>query len=336
MAELLTTSMPTRVPNPADHVALRALIKYMSGVLNVPYKSICSGTKFDESSVKNYANDKSSRSLRASEMYAAFSDRCAQILSKRTGEAQVDDFIIYLLQHLFGNQWLQSANIKLPPSQDQQPLDETLVKWLGVSRDETDEVEQRYGGLWTVVRASSFPRPENTPWDMKEFSCSLLNIRPRSVVGGSLCDFRWYSLGKGWEKDEKRVVEGYIIPNVDRIEFLGRVSTRHKLLTLMVWRFVSNPEVNEHATVASGVSLSLNTSGGPVAARMRAFFIKNSDRLEGEEFEVVKNKQLNEIGVKPTELLPSFIPPEQVERTLSSLAEYKPIVGFLPAQDEAW
>lgn len=328
-------STHARAPGPADHLALRALIKYMSSVLNVPYKSICSGTKFDESSVKNYTNDKSSRSLRASEMYAAFSDRCAQILAKSTDEAQLDDFVIYILLHLFGDKWLRAVNIKLPPAQSEPPLDQTLGKWLGVSRDEADEVEQRYGGLWTVVRASSFPRPESTAWDMKEFSCSLLNIRPRSVVAGTLCDFRWYSLGKGWEKDEKRVIEGYVIPNIDRIEFLGRVSTRHKLLTLMVWRFVSNPEVDEHARVASGVSLSLNTSGGPVAARMRGFFIENSDKLQGEEFEALKNKHLNEIGVKPTDLLPSLIPPDQVERTLSSLAEYKPIVGFFPAQDEA-
>jgi hypothetical protein len=185
------------------------------------------------------------------------------------------------------------------------------------------------------VRASSFPRSESTRWDMKEFSYSLLNIRPRSIAGGPLCDFRWYSLGKGWERDERRVIEGYVIPNIDRIEFLGRVSTRHKLLTLMVWRFASTPEVHAHAKVASGVSLSLNTSGGPVAARMRAFFVENSDQLQGEEFAALKNKYLDEIGVKPTDILPSLIPSEHVERTLTSLAEYKPILGFFPAHDEA-
>ena len=60
------------LPAPVDHVALRALIKYMSAVHNIPYKSICNGTNFDESIVKNYTNDKSSRSVRASEMYIAF------------------------------------------------------------------------------------------------------------------------------------------------------------------------------------------------------------------------------------------------------------------------
>jgi hypothetical protein len=324
----------TRMPDATDHVALRALLKYMSGVMGVPYKSICSGTKFDESSVKNYANDKSSRSVRASEMYSAFSERCAQLIAEGRGEGQLDDYVAYILKRLFGEEWLKKVGISLPTGPYQMQLDASLAAWLDISKDETAEVEQRYSGLWTVVRASSFPRSDNARWDMKEISFSLLNIRPRSIAGGPLCDFRWYSLGKGWEKDERRIVEGYIIPNIDRIEFLGRVSTRHKLLTLMVWRFASNPEVHEHAKVASGVSLSLNTASGPVAARMRAFFIQNSDRLEGDEFGRLKSKYLDEIGVKPVESLPSVVPLEQVEMTLSSLAEYKPIVGFVPTQDE--
>jgi hypothetical protein len=49
----------------------------------------------------------------------------------------------------------------------------------------------------------------------------------------------------------------------------------------------------------------------------------------------LKNKYLDEIGVKPTDILPSLIPSEHVERTLTSLAEYKPILGFFPAHDEA-
>jgi hypothetical protein len=325
----------TRMPDTTDHVALRALLKYMSGVMGVPYKSICSNTKFDESSVKNYANDKSSRSVRASEMYSVFSERCAQIIAQGRREGQLEDYVAYILKRLFGHDWLKKVGISLPAGPNQTQLDESLAAWLGVSKDETEEVERRYSGLWTVVRASSFPRSDNARWDMKEISFSLLNIRPRSIAGGPLCDFRWYSLGKGWEKDERRVVEGYIIPNIDRIEFLGRVSTRHKPLTLMVWRFASNPEVHEHARVASGVSLSLNTASGPVAARMRAFFIEKSDLLEGDEFGRLKNKFLDEIGVKPVEALPLVVPIEQVERTLSSLAEYKPIVGFVPTQDES-
>jgi hypothetical protein len=326
--------LKTRVPDPADHVALRALLKYMSAVLGIPYKSIASGTKFDESSVKNYANDKSSRSARAAEMHVAFVERCAQILAGIRREESLDDYVVYILKRLLGEQWLKEANIELPVALSKESLDDLLANWLGVSLEETNEVEQRYCGLWTVIRASSFPRPENNRWEVKEISHSLLNIRPRSISDGPLCDFRWYSLGRGWERDERRVIEGYIVPNVDRIEFLGRVSTRHKLLTLMVWRFASTPEVDGHARVASGVSLSLNTSGGPVAARMRAFFIENSDRLEGEEFSLLKTKCLKEIGVKPMEVLSSLIPAEHVERTLTSLAEYKPIVGFLPAQEE--
>jgi hypothetical protein len=325
----------TRIPDSADHVALRALLKYMSGVMGIPYKSICSTTTFDESSVKNYANDKSSRSVRTTEMYAAFSERCARLLSENPREGQLDEYVVYILKRLFGDEWLKGNGIPLPAGLGPRQLDESLAKWLGVSMEETAEVEHRYSGLWTVMRASSFPRSESTKWDMKEISYSLLNIRPRSIAGGPLCDFRWYSLGKGWERDERRIIEGYIIPNIDRIEFLGRVSTRHKLLTLMVWRFASNPEVHEHAKVASGVSLSLNTSGGPVAARMRAFFVENSDQLHNEEFDVLKKKYLDEIGVKPADTLPSLIPLEQVERTLTSLAEYKPIVGFFPSQEEA-
>jgi hypothetical protein len=327
--------LKTRVPDSADHVALRALLKYMSGIMGIPYKSICAGTKFDESSVKNYANDKSSRSLRASEMHQVFSEKCASLLAASAGAGQLDDYVIYILKRLFGEEWLREASIHLPAGTGQGQMGRSLAQWLGISPEDTGEMEKRYCGLWTVLRASSLPAPESTRPEMKEISYSLLNIRPRSISGGALCDFRWYSLGKGWEKDEKRVIEGYVIPNIDRIEFLGRVSTRYKLLVMMVWRFVSNPEVHEHAKVASGVSLSLNTSGGPVAARMRAFFVESSDELQGEEFGGLKNKYLNEIGVKPADLLPSLIPAEQVERTMISLAEYKPIVGFFPAQDEA-
>jgi len=313
---------------------LRALVKYMSAVHNIPYKSISGGTKFDESSVKNYANDKSSRSLRANEMYAAFCGSCAEIISERT-EIQLDDFVIHILLHLFGEKWVESAKIKLSPSGRGQAIDETLAKWLAISGDEMDEVELRYRGLWVVLRASSSSGDVPQRSELKEISYSLLNIRPRGVIGGTLCDFRWYHLGKGRERDERRVFEGFVIPNVDRIEFLGRVTTRHKLLSLMVWRFTSDPEFRDHATVASGVSLSLNTSGGPVGARVRAFFVENSDTLQGTEFESLKNAQLNQVGVGPADSLQSHIPLDQVQATLSYLSEYKPIVGFFPAEDDA-
>jgi hypothetical protein len=286
MGELLAHKMPVRVPTPADHVALRALMKYMSGVLSIPYKSISSGTTFDESSVKNYTNDKSSRSLRATEMYAAFSGRCAALILERKGDIQLDDFVVHILRHLFGDEMLVVAGVKPLLGHQHHALDETLSRWLAISPDEADEVELRYKGLWQCFRASSFPNSGDhaNRTELKEVNCSLLNIRPKAVSGGTLCDFRWYYLGRGREKDERRVLEGFVIPNVDRVEFLGRVTTRHKLLTLMVWRFTSNPELRDHAKVASGVSLSLNTSGGPVGARMRAFFVDESEKVGGDEF----------------------------------------------------
>jgi hypothetical protein len=307
----------------------------MSGVLSIPYKSMSSGTKFDESSVKNYTNDKSSRSLRAAEMYVAFSDRCAEIILERKRDLHLDGYVVSLVQHLFGEEFLRAAGLRRPVAHHDQSLGDTLAKWLAITPDEADEVELRYKGLWRCFRASSFPNgaDQGARADLKEVNCSLLNIRPRSVTGGTLCDFRWYYLGKGRERDERRVFEGFVIPNVDRVEFLGRVTTRHKLLTLMVWRFTSNPELRDHARAASGVSLSLNTSGGPVGARMRAFFVEESDSLEAGEFETLKNRQLSEIGVKPIDAVGSLIPPDQLQNTVSYLAEYKPIVGFFPAQD---
>ena len=335
MGEVSALKTPARVPSPADHVALRALMKYMSGVLSIPYKSMSSGTKFDESSVKNYTNDKSSRSLRATEMYAAFSGRCAEIIVERKGDIRLDGFVVHILQHLFGDDLLRSARIKLPAAHQDQALDETLARWLSISRDEADEVELRYKGLWRCFRASSFPNgsDQTSRPDLREVNYSLLNIRPKDVTGGTLCDFRWYYLGRGRERDERRVFEGFVIPNVDRVEFLGRVTTRHKLLTLMVWRFTSNPELRDHAKVASGVSLSLNTSGGPVGARMRALFVEESEALEGDEFEALKNRQLSEIGVKPIASMASLVPADQLQNTVSYLGEDKPIVGFFPTQD---
>jgi hypothetical protein len=309
-------------------------MKYMSGVLSIPYKSISSGTGFDESAVKNYTNDKSSRSLRASELYSAFSARCGEIIAERARDIQLDDFAVAILHHLFGDKWLESAEIKLLANLRDPAFDDTLAKWLAVSRDDTDEVELRYSGLWSVLRASSLQNAGDPAAGAEEVSCSLLNIRPRSVIGGTLCDFRWYSLGKDRERDERRVFEGFVIPNVDRIEFLGRLTTRHKLLTLMVWRFTSNPEVRHHAKIASGISLSLTGSGRTVGARVRAFAIDNSENLQADEFEALKSAHLNEIGVRPIDSLGSLIPADQVPSTLSFLAEHRPIAGFSPSRDE--
>lgn len=215
-------------------------------------------------------------------------------------------------------------------------FDDSLTKWLAILPDESVEIEQRYTGLWRCFRAASptAAAGEHKPRSgMPEVYISLLNIRRRSIVGGTLCDFRWYYLGRGRERDERRVFEGFVVPNVDRIEFLGRGTTRHKLLTMMVWRFASNPELRDHATVASGVTLSLHTSGGPVGARMRAFFVEDSDAASGDAFEALKERALADIGVKPVETLAALVPPDQLESTVAYLAEYPPIVGFVPAKD---
>src|SRR5690349_10649203 len=133
MGEALTPQTSTRVPAPADHVALRALMKYMSSVLSIPYKSISNGTPFDESSVKNYTNDKSSRSLRAAEMYTAFSQRCAAIIAERGDGVHIDEYVIFILRHLFGDAWLASARLTLPVRDGTQALDAGLAKWLAIS-----------------------------------------------------------------------------------------------------------------------------------------------------------------------------------------------------------
>ena len=245
---------------------------------------------------------------------------------------QIDEYVLFILRHLFGDSWLDSAKLKLPFRNGGQALDDSLTKWLAISPEESGEVEQRYAGLWRCVRAT-IGGDQKSRSDLREVNTSLLNIRPRSIAGGALCDFRWYYLGRGRERDERRVFEGFVIPNVDRIEFLGRGTTRHKLLTTMVWRFTSNPELRDHARVASGVALSLNTSGGPVGARMRAFFVEGSEVSTGDAFEALKERALADIGVKPVDALETLIPAEQVQSAIAYLGEYPPIVGFFPATD---
>ncbi len=95
-----------------------------------------------------------------------------------------------------------------------------------------------------------------------------------------------------------------------------------------------DPELRDHANVASGICLSLTTSGRPVVARVRAFFVENSDSLSGEEFEAAKKAHLNEIGVRPIKNLDSLIPADQRQSTLAFLSEHKPIAGFSSSPDE--
>ena len=79
--------------------------------------------------------------------------------------------------------------------------------------------------------------------------------------------------------------------------------------------------------------MSVNTSGGPVGARMRAFFVEDSPLSSGDAFEALRNAALGEIGVMPVGAMESLIPPDQVQSTAAYLGEYPPIVGFAQAKD---
>ena len=128
--------------------------------------------------------------------------------------------------------------------------------------------------------------------------------------------------------------EGYVLPNVDRLEFLGRAENRQDL-TPMVWRFMSNPDIAEHADVSDGLSLALNTSGLPVAARIRAFFVPGSERLAGPEFEALRDAELQKIGVRLIQSSDQVVPADQLAETVRYLTEFKPIVGFFANQGHA-
>jgi hypothetical protein len=339
-------ALPVRArgPSRADHVALRSLIKYASSVLEIPYKQIAhgaalaDGSKLNESNIKNYVNDKASRSEGARGLFEALLGRCSQLISERPKPIQLDEFAVALLIHLLGVDWLNSAGIELPASRRTPPThDAIFADWLGVPVDMTAQIETRYVGLWRVMRASSPKRTQaadSARFEIRDINNSLLNIRPRSVTNGVLCDFRWYYLGRDREPDEYTVFEGYVVPTNDRIEFLGRSTTGHSLLSLMVWRFTSNRELRRHATVSNGAALSLNSDSDPVGARLRAFFVGGTEQLTGEGFDRARDIELGAIGVKPIESIRSMIPQDQFERTVSYLSEYKPIVGFSATRED--
>jgi hypothetical protein len=211
-----------------------------------------------------------------------------------------------------------------------EPLDRVIARWADVSPILTEDVGIRYRGLWRIVRASTRPTAAEQAdhFEPKEISCSLLNIRPTDVGQGTLCDFRWYYLGRGRPPNERLQYEGLVIPNVDRLEFFGRATNRNDLLTLMIWRFISNPEINDHAELADGVALSVNTAG----ARVRAFFVEGSEQLTGAEFDALKNTELQKIGVRLLDSSHHIIPPHRLRETEHYLREYKPIVGFFASQ----
>jgi hypothetical protein len=326
-----------RPATPADHVALRALIKYMSRVLGVGYKEIANAAHSNESAVKNYVNDKSTTAPKAAEAYAGLFTGCASLIATRLGAAAPDPFLIGALTHLFGDVWLRSKGIRVAAAPGDQPADQALARWARASQRRTEEVEARYNGLWRIVRASTHPNSAERArhFEPREINCSLLNIRPRNVGGGTLCDFKLYYLGRGRSRHERLGFEGFVIPNVNRLEFFARATNHHNLLTLMVWRFLSNPEIKEHVDVSDGLSLALNTSGAPVAARIRAFFVAGSERLAGDDFEALKDAELLKIGVRPMQSSDQVIPADQLDETVRYLKEYQPIVGFFANQGHA-
>jgi hypothetical protein len=333
-------ALPDPRPGPAtaaDHCALRGLIKYMSRTLGVGYKEIARDANTNESAVKNYANDKSTTARRAAETYAELHAACAKLVAVRLGAAAPDPYLIGALTHLFGEAWVRSKGLRAAGAPLDEPVDRALGRWAHVAESNTREVEARYRGLWRVVRASTpaiptSPAQRAATFEPKEINCSLLNIRPREVGGATLCDFRLYYLGRGRRHHERLRFEGYVLPNVDRLEFLGRAENRHDLLSLMVWRFLSNPDIAEHAADCDGLSLALNTSGWPVAARIRAFFVAGSELLLGSEFDALRDTELEKIGVRPIKSSGHVIPAEQLEETVRYLKEYEPIVGFFANQ----
>jgi hypothetical protein len=326
-----------RSPTAADHVALRALIKYMSRALGITYKKIAQEAKSNESAVKNYANDKSTMAGPAAELYTQLFGPCASLVAEKLKSAAPDPFLIGALTHLFGAAWVRARGVQAPASPDDEPPDRAFGRWAHVWPHGTEEVEARYCGLWRVIRASTRPTPaeQSAQLDLKEINCSLLNIRPRAVAGGTMCDFKWYYLGRGRQHDERLVFEGFVFPNVDRLEFFGRAANRHDLLSLMVWRFASNPDIKQHAEVSEGLSLSVNTSAGPVAARVRAFFVPGSETLADADFEALKDAEMPKIGVWPMRSSDGLIPPGRLAETAAYLNEYKPIVGFFANEARA-
>jgi len=284
MGDLVKSKAGSYVPTPVDHLALRALLKYLSVVLEIPYKSISE----NESQIKNYASNKSIKDKKLPKLFQEYSQAAAACLAPRLKEIQGDDYGLFLVKYLFGEEWLRANGLDVTEKSRPATLSDMLMRWFDVSDDEAAQVEQRYRGLWRVMRASSpaSRQVSATRTRLKDINYSLLNIRPRNLGQGGLCEFRWYYRARYSEKDETRVYRGFVIPNVDRLEFLGRLDSRHRPIALMSWRFTPDSETTEHTEVANGISLSLNSEKAPVTAHIRAFFVHASDSLEGDDFDL--------------------------------------------------
>jgi hypothetical protein len=315
------------VPSPTDHIALRTLIKYLSTVCGIPYKMMCRNSRYNESTVKNYTNDKATRTSTSAVMFRELLRQCSDIIRDTPIKFGRDEYIVHIMSHLFGDKWLESIGIKL----DVQALDITIAKWLDLSGQELSEVEKRYTGLWRVLRPA-FRQHDGSSEDgkLRGINLSLLNVNSRNIGDTRLCSFQWYYLGEGREYDEYSVIEGFVIPQLDQIEFFGRVSSRYKLLSLMSWSFAPYSELRNHAETAYGIAMLANTPAGPISTRLRGFFIKGSDEVFADELSVLREKELRGIGHRSIESVRPLLPLGQFDRTLRYLAEDKPIVSFRP------
>ena len=300
----------------------------MSLVLKISYKQISHA----ESKVKNYANNKSIRDEKLSALYQEYGKVCAELIARRATELQADEYAKSLLRFLFGEQWMKTNGFEIPSAPQPLTLNDTLTNWLGINDDQSAEIERRYCGLWRIMRASSPPRSQASgrQFQAEDINYSLLNIRPRSLSKGRLCDFRLHYRGRHDEDDETREFSGFVIPNMDRLEFLGRLDGERKLMTLMMWRFAPNPEQTDHSHVANGIALSLNSDAMPIGAHIRAFFIEGSERLDG--FDELRDSEKKRIGVHARQKLQNVIPQDHFDRTIEYLSEYEPIVGMHAAR----
>jgi hypothetical protein len=321
----------------ADHVVLRALVKYMSRVLGITYKELADAADTNESAVKNYANDKSTTAPRAAQTYTALFGASARLVAGKLGAAP-GPFLVGALTHLFGEAWVRSRGIRMSGAgSPEEPADRALARWARVSQRRTEEVEFRYRGLWRVVRASTDAGVAGRAgrFELTDINCALLNIRPRTVGRRSLCDFQLFYLGRDRRPHERQVFEGFVIPTGDRLEFLARAQNRSNLLTLMVWHFQSDPKAEGHAAVSDGLTLALNTLGRPLAARVCAFFVPGSERAAGDDFEALREAELEKVRVRALGESGGVIPADRLEETVRYLSEYRPVVGFTANEGDA-
>src|SRR5262249_43435327 len=105
MAEIISIHSKQPKAGPPEHVALRVLIKYLSHVIDVPYKSIAGNTTYNEDAVKSYANDKAMNAS-AQEMYNAFVGSCEPFVQANAPKLKQYDYIVQVLHHLYEESWL--------------------------------------------------------------------------------------------------------------------------------------------------------------------------------------------------------------------------------------